>query len=82
MEMDLEDEIIQIFQKCGSQSPQEVDDDDEELGSMNRRLRLRPHRRGPPDNLGSSSDEEIDPMTLGEKTANTRPRSRHSLEFC
>ena len=72
-EMNLEYEISQIFQNCGSQSPQEADDDDEELGSMNRRLRLRPLRRSPLDNLESSSDEEINPMTLGEETTNTRP---------
>ena len=66
LEMDLEEEIIQIFQKCGPQSPQEVDDDDEELGSMNRWPRLKPHCRGPPDNIESSSDKENDPMTLGE----------------
>ena len=43
-----------------------MDDDDEELGSMSRWPRLKPHCRDPPDNIESSSDKENDPMTLGE----------------
>ena len=63
----------------------EVEDDDEEVTSINRRLRLRPRRRGAQYILYSSSSDDDDGSRLAleeEETANTRPLSSHLLQFC
>ena len=60
-EIEIGDEFAPMFETGSAQNSQEVlEDDDEELTSMNRRLRLRPRRLGPQYILDSSSDDDND----------------------
>ena len=59
LEMEIGDEFATIFETGSAQNSQEVlEDDDEELTSMNRMLRLRPRPRGAQYFLDSSSDDD------------------------
>ena len=86
LEMEIGDEIALMFEYGSAQnSLEEVKDDDEELTSMNRTLRLRPRRRGAQCILESSSSDDDDDSRMAleeEETANTRPLSSHLLQFC
>ena len=86
LEMEIGDELALMFEDGSAQnSLEDVEDDDEEVTSINRRLRLRPRRRGAQSILDSSSSSSSDDdngsrMALEEEeTANTRPLSSHLL---
>ena len=85
LEMEIGDELSLMFETGSAENSQEVvEDDNEELTSMNRRLRLRPRRLGAQYILDSSSDDYNDysRMALKKETANTRPLSSPLLQFC
>ena len=89
LEMEIGDELALMFEDGSAQtSLEDVEDNDEEVTSINRRLRLRPRRRGAQSILDSSSSSSSDDdngtrMALEEEeTANTRPLSSHLLQFC
>ena len=89
LEMEIGDELALMFEDGSAQnSLEDVEDDDEEVTSINRRLRLRPRRRGAQSILDSSSssssdDNNVSRMALEEEeTANTRHLSSHLLQFC
>ena len=82
LEMENGDEFALMFENGSAQNSQDiVEDDDEELTSMNRRLRLRPRRRGEQYILDAFSDDKSR-MALEEETAKTRPLSSHLIQFC
>ena len=86
LEMEIGDELALMFEDGSAQNS--LEDDDEEVTSINRRLRLRPRRRGAQSILDSSSSSSSDDdngsrMALEEEEkANTRPLSSHLLQFC
>ena len=79
LEMEIGDELSLMFV-----SQKVVEDDNEELTSTNRKLRLRPRRLGAQYILDSSSDDVM--IIVGwpwkKETANTRPLSSPLLQFC
>ena len=89
LEMEIGDELALMFEDGSAQtSLEDVEDNDEEVTSINRRLRLRPRRRGAQSILDSSSSSSSDDdngtrmASEEEETANTRPLSSHLLQFC
>ena len=86
LEMEIGDELALVYENGSAQnSLEEVEDDDEEPFSMNRRLRLRPRRRGAQYILDSSSSDDDDDSRMAleeEERANTRPFSSNLLQFC